>query len=105
MENFKMKIDVDNLSNARQGAVSASNPSANSPYNAFSAVFMPNGQPAPAILTADEAAAFLRLDGNGERTLKYWRDTNQLQGVRLGKKVRYPLSELLEFTSRKLNQK
>lgn len=64
--------------------------------------YMPNGVPAPAVLTAKEAAAFLRLDGDSAlRTLKYYRDTGLLIGVRIGRSVRYPLSELLNFLKRK----
>lgn len=65
-------------------------------------VFLPDGRPAPAVLTADEAAALLRLDGaHPERTLKYYRDEGQLTGIRLGKKVRYPLFEIMRFLSEK----
>jgi len=65
--------------------------------------FLPDGRPAPAVLTAAEVAAFLRLDGNGkaERTLKYWRDEGLLKGVRLGRKVRYRLSDVEAFLDHK----
>ena len=66
------------------------------------AVFLPDGRPAPAVLTADETVALLRLEGDHpERTLKYYRDEGQLTGIRLGKKVRYPLTEVMRFLSEK----
>jgi len=68
----------------------------------FSVAFMPDGRPAPAVMTADETAAFLRLDGKGERTLKYWRDIGLLHGVRLGKTLRYRLCDVESFLAKKV---
>ena len=69
----------------------------------FSAVFFPDGRPAPAILTADEAIFLLRLDNaNPLRTLKFYRDEGLLTGVRIGKKLRYPLSEIMRFLAQKV---
>lgn len=71
----------------------------------FQIAFLPNGQPAPAVLTAEELIELLRLDGkNPERTLKYWRDEGQLQGVRLGRKVRYRLVDVQEFLAQKVGE-
>jgi len=68
----------------------------------FSVVFMPDGRPAPAVMTSDEVIEFLRLDGKkGERTLKYYRDEDELCGIRIGRKVRYPLDEVLRFLAQK----
>lgn len=68
----------------------------------LSVVFLPDGRPAPAILTAEETADLLRLEGeHPERTLKFYRDEGQLTGVRLGRKVRYPLGEVLRFVAQK----
>ena len=65
-------------------------------------VFLPDGRPAPAVLTAEETVALLRLEGDHpERTLKFWRDEGQLTGIRLGKKVRYTLIEVLRFLNNK----
>jgi len=67
--------------------------------------YLPNGQPAPVVLTAEETIELLRLDGNNPgRTLKYWRDEGQLQGVRLGRKVRYRLVDVQEFLARKVGE-
>ena len=68
----------------------------------FSVVFLPSGRPAPVILTSDETIELLRLDGNSpERTLKYYRDEGLLVGIRIGRKVRYPLAEVMRFLSQK----
>ena len=68
----------------------------------FSVVFMPDGRPAPAVMTGEELIEFLRLDGKGERTLKYYRDEGELCGIRIGRKVRYPLDEVLRFLAQKV---
>jgi len=66
--------------------------------------FMPDGRPCPGVMTAEETAAFLRLDGNGVRALKYWRDQGELIGIRIGRKVRYPLNEVLRFLAQKVEK-
>lgn len=69
----------------------------------FSAIpFMPDGRPAPAVMTSEEVIEFLRLDGKGERTLKFYRDEGKIVGVRIGRKVRYPLDEVLRFLAEKV---
>lgn len=70
----------------------------------FSVVFMPDGRPAPAVMTSEELIEFLRLDGKGERTLKYYRDEGELCGIRIGRKVRYPLDEVLRFLAQKVEK-
>ena len=68
----------------------------------FTVVFLPDGRPAPAVLTADETVSLLRLEGkNPERTLKFYRDEGLLCGVRIGRKVRYPLNEVMAFLAQK----
>ena len=64
-------------------------------------VFLPSGRPAPGVLTAEEAAEFLRLDGTGQRALKFWRDKGELTGIRIGRKVRYSLNEVMRFIAEK----
>lgn len=72
----------------------------------FSVVFMPSGKPAPAVMTSAEVIKFLRLDADkGLRCLKYYRDQEQLIGVRIGRKVRYPLSEVMRFLAQKVAKK
>jgi len=69
----------------------------------FSVAFLPDGRPAPAVLTADETVSLLRLDNaNPLRTLKFYRDEGLLVGVRIGKKVRYPLTEVMAFLAQKV---
>lgn len=68
----------------------------------FSVAFMPDGRPAPAVMTSSEVIEFLRLDGNGERCLKYYRDEGKIVGIRIGRKVRYPLDEVLRFLAEKV---
>ena len=75
----------------------------NSEQQLFSSIpFMPSGRPAPVVLTVDETIELLRLDGeHPERTLKFYRDEGLLKGVRLGRKMRYPLDEVMRFLSEK----
>ena len=63
--------------------------------------YLPSGKPCPLVLTAEETAELLRLDGNGLRTLKFYRDEGELRGFRLGRKVRYRLSDVLDFLNKK----
>ena len=54
--------------------------------------------PCPELLTEEEAIRYLRLDINGPKnpggTLKYYRDQGVLRAVRIGRKLRYPRTEL-----------
>lgn len=68
----------------------------------FSVAFMPDGRPAPAVMTSTEVIEFLRLDSKGERTLKFYRDEGKIVGIRIGRKVRYPLDEVLRFLAEKV---
>lgn len=71
----------------------------------FSIAFLPSGKPVPFVLTAEELIELLRLEGNSpERTLKFWRDEGDLQGVRLGRKVRYRLVDIERFLARKVGE-
>ena len=64
-------------------------------------VYMPNGIPAPEVMTAQEACIFLRLDQadlkNPATTLQYYRDKGELKGIRIGKSIRYTKEDLLTF--------
>ncbi len=61
-----------------------------------------DGKPAPAVMTAEEVALFLRLEnGDPMRTLQYFRDEGLLVGFRLGRRVRYRLVDVLDFLKRK----
>jgi hypothetical protein len=73
-------------------------------FEHISIPFMPDGRPAPGVMTAEEAAAFLRLDGTGQRALKYWRDQGELTGIKIGRRVRYPLTEIMRFLAQKVEK-
>ena len=64
-------------------------------------IYMPSGKPAPELLTEREAIEFLRLDIDGpahpEMTLQYYRQEGLLRGTRVGKRIRYKKSELLQL--------
>lgn len=66
------------------------------------AAFLPDGRPAPAVLTAAETIELLRLEGNNpERTLKFYRDEGKLKGIPLGRKMRYRLVDVERFLEQK----
>ncbi len=66
--------------------------------------YLPDGRPAPFILTGEEAVALLRLeDESGLRTLKYYRDEGLLTGIRLGRRMRYSLDEVCRFVCQKVS--
>ena len=66
--------------------------------------FMPDGTPAPSVLTAEEVVVFLRLNCTGIKdplaSLRYYRERGLLRGVKIGLKLRYRLADLLEFLDR-----
>ncbi len=70
-------------------------------------IYMPDGAPAPYIMTAEEAIKFLRLDTNGtkhpENTLQHYQNEGLLCPIMIGKCRKYPLPELVRFTN-KLSQ-
>lgn len=61
---------------------------------------MPDGTPAPAIMTTDEVIRFLRLDQiavkKPEATLDYYRQRG-LPAKQIGRAVRFVLSDVMEF--------
>ncbi len=71
--------------------------------------YMPDGTPAPYVLTTDDAVRFLRLDDNGTKhpkvTLYHYEKEGLLTSVKIGKCKRYLLSDLIEFTERLSQQK
>lgn len=58
-------------------------------------------QPCPDLLTAEEAVRYLRLDETGvndpELSLRRYRESGRVQGVRMGKRVMYRRVELERF--------
>ena len=61
------------------------------------------------ILTEAEAIQWLRLDVDGPKdpagTLKFYRQSKLLRGVRIGRQFRYPVAELEAFVQRLLERK
>ena len=68
--------------------------------------YMPDGSPAPEVLTEEETIRFLRLDENknAASTLKYYRNKNLIRGTLIGKKLRYTKKELLNFLSQQTDR-
>ena len=66
--------------------------------------FFPDGRPCPPLLTEQEAISFLRLDTDGpkhpEQTLQYYRSEGLLRATKVGKRLRYTKSELLQLLDR-----
>lgn len=70
-----------------------------------SVLFLPDGRPAPMVLTATEVVKLLRLESkNPLRTLKYYRDEGQLKGIIVGRKVRYRLIDVRRFLADKAGE-
>ncbi len=73
-------------------------------YTNVGPVYMPDGTPAPYVMTAEEAIRFLRIDTNGtkypEATLQHYQKEGLLCPITIGKCRKYPLPELLRFIER-----
>ncbi len=63
--------------------------------------YMPNGQPAPAVMTVDEVVTLLRLDEAGGMApalaVERYRKRGLLRGIQIGRCIRYPLESVQEF--------
>lgn len=72
-------------------------------YTTIPTAYMPDGVPAPYVMTAEEAIRFLRIDTNGtkhpEATLQHYQKEGLLFPVTIGKCRKYPLPELLRFVN------
>ena len=74
--------------------------------NIFATATMPDGRPAPSVLTEEEAVRFLRLDrqkADPTKTLKYYREQKLLKATKLGKNLLYSRQELEQFIVRLTN--
>ena len=73
-------------------------------YDYVGICYLPDGSPAPELLTEEEVIRFLRLDNDGpknpDQTLTYYRDKGLLRATRVGKRLRYLKKELLKFLDR-----
>jgi len=62
---------------------------------------MPDGRPAPFMLTREEVAEFLRIDTKHIRhSIDRLRSVKGLKAVQIGQRVLYPLDAVLEFVER-----
>ena len=77
------------------------------PPAAIPPAVMPDGSPAPTLLTEDEAIRFLRLDGvgNAKTTLRHYRTTAKLNCTTIGRLRLYSAAELLRFIDRQTGVK
>lgn len=58
-------------------------------------------EPAPYLLTGEDAIRFLRLGGaDPQRTLQRYRSSGRLKAVQVGKQLRYTLPDLVAFIER-----
>jgi len=68
-------------------------------------VYMPDGKPAPYMMTFDDLIEFLRINVEYPRnTIKRLKDDG-LTGVRISKKILYPLPVVLDFVHHKHRRK
>ena len=65
-------------------------------------VYMPDGSPAPFVLTQNEAIRFLRIENvkHPEHTLRYYSEKGLLHGTYIGKCRFYTVTELVDFVGR-----
>lgn len=74
----------------------------NNPSRCPYPVHMPDGRPAPLVLTEEELLILFRLDEgsqgpkNPKYTLEYYRKQG-LRAVQIGKRLRYYLPDVIEF--------
>ncbi len=78
-------------------------------FNQHNQAILPDGTPCPSVMTEVEAIKYLRLDVDGPKnpsnTLKYYRDRGFLHGVRIGRNLRYPRTELDAMVQKLLSRK
>ena len=68
---------------------------------AISIPCMPDGRPAPYLMTRDELAEFLRIDVKHVRhAVDRLRTVKGLRAVQIGQRVLYPLSSVLAFVEK-----
>ena len=73
-----------------------------------STVYMPDGRPAPVLLTEAELIQFLRLDlievRFPKQTIQRYRDKGLLRGCQVSKQILYPTSEVMRFIDRQTEE-
>lgn len=66
---------------------------------------MPDGRPAPWLMTREELAEFLRIDVKHVRhSIDRLRSMKGLEAVQIGQRVLYPLSSVLAFVEKQQKQ-
>jgi len=64
-------------------------------------VFMPDGRPAPYVLTEAELITFLRIEARfPKNTIRRYRDDHGLPAVQVGKNVRFKLPDVIAWLER-----
>ena len=59
---------------------------------------MPDGRPAPYLMTLDELIEFLRIESRFPgQTVRYYREKYGLKAIQIGKYVRFRLTDVLHF--------
>ena len=67
---------------------------------------MPNGKPAPTVLTEAQAIEFLRLNETSRspaRTLQYWRSSGKIRSAKISRAHTYHLEDLIAFLRERAN--
>lgn len=71
-------------------------------------IYMPDGRPAPVLLTESELIQFLRLDLIDVKfpgqTIRRYRDAGLLRACQVSKQILYPLEEVLAFIKRQTEE-
>lgn len=61
-------------------------------------IYMPDGRPAPLVMTPEEAGKLLRIEGvNVQTTLDRYRKEGRLRGTQVSGRVLYTVPEILAF--------
>ena len=64
--------------------------------------YMPDGQPAPYMMTATDAATFLRIKANDAQDALRTLRKKGLKAIMLSGRIVFPLAELMQFIDRQL---
>ena len=64
--------------------------------------YMPDGQPAPAVMTAKDAATFLRITAKDSQDALRTLRKKGLKGIMLSGRILFPLPEVVAFVEREV---
>ena len=65
---------------------------------------MPDGQPAPFVLTAEDAARFLRIKAKDVKSSLRTLRKKGLRSILVGGQIRFPLPEVVAFVEREVEE-